>query len=331
MPPAVNDATISPSRAETRTAVVVGALGQDGTLLSRYLRSKGYRVVAVTRQGVLKSDGSVDTLDLLNMSGVEAFIAAILPDEIYFLAAHHHSSDQDAGDLGTLLQQSHETHGLRFLSLLQACAKRSPETRLFYASSALVFGHPESRPQDEATPMRPACAYGVTKLFGMGLCEIFRRDHGLFCSAGILFNHESPLRQQQFVSRKISKAVIAIKRGIQTELVLGSLDTEIDWSAAEDFVRAMPAVLALDAPRDFVFASGKLHSLREFCAIAFSTVGLDFRNHVKVAEALVVRKPRTIPLHGNPARLMQATGWRPEINFEQLVSGLVQAEMDRTR
>lgn len=331
MSPAANDATTSPSRAEPRSAVVIGASGQDGTLLSGHLRRKGYRVVAVTRQGVSKPDGSIDPLDLLNTSEAEAFVAATTPDEIYFLAAHHHSSDQDVGELGLLLRQSHETHGLRFLSLLQASAKRSPQTRLFYASSALVFGHPESRPQDESTPMRPACAYGVTKLFGMGLCEIFRREQGLFCSAGILFNHESPLRQPQFVSRKISKAVVAIKRGIQSELVLGSLDTEIDWSAAEDFVRAMPAVLALDTPQDFVFASGKLHSLREFCDIAFSTVGLDFRNHVRVAEELVVRKPRTVPLHGNPARLMQATGWRPEISFEQLVSGLVHAEMDRTR
>ena len=331
MPPAGNDVTKFAGRAEPRSAVVVGALGQDGTLLSSYLLSQGYRVVAVTRQGVLKPDGSVDPLDLLNASEVEAFVAATLPDEVYFLAAHHHSSDENVGDLGTLLQQSYETHGLRFLSLLQASARYSPRTRLFYASSALVFGHPESSPQDETTPMRPACAYGVTKSFGMGLCEIFRRDHGLFCSAGILFNHESPLRQQRFVSSKIAKAVVAIKNGIQTELVLGSLDAEVDWSAAADFVRAMPAVLALDTPQDFVFASGKLHSLREFCAIAFSTVGLDFRDHVRVAEELVVRKPRAIPLHGNPERLMRATGWRPEISFEQLVSGLVQAEMDRAR
>jgi GDPmannose 4,6-dehydratase len=331
MHPALGSARRLPDRGDNPLAVVVGAAGQDGTLLSSYLLRNGYRVVAVTRQGVCNSDGSVDPLDLLNKSEVEAFVAKLYPHEIYFLAAHHHSSEEHAGDFGVLLQQSYETHVLRFLSLLEASVKHSPATRLFYAASALVFGHPASHPQDEATPMHPACAYGVTKLSGMGLCEIFRRDRGLFCSAGILFNHESPLRQERFVSSKISKAVVAIKRGIQTELVLGSLDAAIDWSAAEDFVRAMPSVLALDTPEDFVFASGKLHSLQEFCDIAFSAVGLNFRNYVRVAEELIMRKPRATPLHGNPARLMQATGWRPEISFEQLVSGLVQAEMDRAR
>jgi GDPmannose 4,6-dehydratase len=313
-----------------RVAIIIGASGQDGTLLSHYLRRNGCRVVAVTRSGVLKSDGSVDPIDLLNKAEVETLINAVLPDEIYFLAAHHHSSDEHAGDLGALLQQSYETHGLMFLNLLEAIVKYSAETRVFYAASALVFGHPESRPQDEMTPMHPACAYGITKLFGIGLCEMFRRDYGIFCSAGILFNHESALRQQRFVSKKITKAVVAIKRGLQSELVLGSLDVEIDWSAAKDFVRAMPAVLALDIPQDFVFASGALRTLREFCDIAFSTVGLDFRNHVKVVEELIVRKPRVTPLQGNPARLMEATGWRPEISFEQLVAGMIRTEMDHT-
>lgn len=324
-----NDATESSGRIGRRRAVIVGAGGQDGTLLSRYLGQRGYDLVAVTRRGVSGPDGSISPLNLLDRPEVEAFIAATLPNEIYFLAAHHHSSDENAGDLPQLMQQSYETHCLSFLNLLEACAKHSQATRVFYAASSLVFGHPESRPQDEVTPMRPACAYGITKQFGVGLCEIFRRDHGLFCSAGILFNHESSLRQQRFVSKKIARAVAAIKRGIQAELTLGSLATEIDWSAAEDFVRAMPAVLAIDTPQDFVFASGELRSLRDFCEVAFSSVGLDYRDYVRVQQALIVRQPRAIPLQGNPARLMQATGWRPEISFEQLVSGLVQAEMDQ--
>ena len=176
--------------------------------------------------------------------------------------------------------------------------------------------------------MRPACAYGITKLFGMGLCDIYRRDRGLFCSAGILFNHESTLRRPRFVSKKISSAVAAIKRGTQAELVLGSLDSEVDWSAAEDFVEAMPVTLALDVPEDFVFASGRLRSLREFCDIAFSSVGLDYRNYVRVDQELIVRPPRVIPLQGNPAKLMRLTGWRPRIGFEEMVSSLVRAEMD---
>src|SRR5258708_3539803 len=150
-------------------AVVVGAGGQDGTLLSEQLRQRGYCVVPVTKLGVPRADGSSEPLNLLDRAQVEAFVATVCPNEIYFLAAHHHSSDEDTGDLSQLLQQSYETHCQRFLTLLEACVKHSPLTRLFYASSALVFGHPNHSPQDETTPMRPACAYGVTKLFGMGL------------------------------------------------------------------------------------------------------------------------------------------------------------------
>jgi GDPmannose 4,6-dehydratase len=293
------------------------------------LRERGYRVVAVTRLGVLHADGAVAPLNLLEKAEVEAFVATVSPDEIYFLAAHHHSSDEDTGDLSRLLQQSYETHCQRFLTLLEACVKHSPQTRIFYASSALVFGHPDHAPQDETTPMRPVCAYGITKLFGMGLCEIFRRDRGLFCSAGILFNHESTLRQPKFVSKKISRAVAAIKRGTQAELVLGSLDSEVDWSAAEDFVRAMPMTLATDVARDYVFSSGRLRSIRDFCDIAFSSVDLDFRKYVKVKQDIVFRQPRLIPLQGNSERLTRCTGWQPKIGFEELVSSLVRAELDQ--
>jgi len=311
-------------------AIVVGAGGQDGTLLASQLRKRGYEVFPLTRLGVLRADGAIEPLDLLDGAQVAAFVKSVCPNEIYFLAAHHHSSDEDVGDLARLLKQSYETHCQSFLTLLEACVKYSAQTRVFYASSALVFGYPDRAPQDELTPMHPACAYGVTKLFGMGLCEIFRRDYGLFCCAGILFNHESHLRQSRFVSKKIAKAVAAIKRGRQTELTLGSLDSQVDWSAAEDFVEAMSMCLAIDTPQDFVFASGELKSLRDFCSVAFSSVGLDFRDHVNVERALIVRQPRAIALQGNPAKLMRLTGWRPKIGFEELVSSLVRAEMGQT-
>jgi len=311
------------------TAIVVGAAGQDGTLLSNDLCRRGYTVVPVTRLGVLRVDGTTAPIDLLNREQVDGLVADLRPTEIYFLAAHHHSSDQDTGDVVKLLQQSYEVHCLRFLSLLDACVRHSAKTRLFYASSALVYGHPDRCPQDETTPMRPICAYGLTKQFGMGLCEIYRRDHGLFCSAGILFNHESPLRQPRFVSKKIAMAVAAIKHGTQSELLLGSLDTEVDWSAAQDFVEAMPMTLATDVPQDFVFSSGQKRSLRDFCDIAFSSVGLDFRKYVKVGQNMVFRQPRAIPLQGNPEKLKRYTGWEPKIGFEELVSNLVRAELDQ--
>jgi len=277
---------------------------------------------------VLGADGTVEALDLLDSGAAQRLIAATGADEIYYLAAHHHSSEEDAGGMPQLLRQSYQTHGEAFLNILEACVAHAPQVRIFYAASALVYGRPTSQPQDETTAMHPVCAYGVTKLFGMGLCEIYRRDFGLFCSAGILFNHESRLRQPRFVSRKIARAVAAIARGEQREVTLGSLDAEVDWSAAEDFVAAMQAVLAIDTPQDFVFASGRLRSLRTLCEVAFASVGLDYRDHVRTDASLLVRAPRGVPLHGDPRRLIGATGWQPRISFEELVAGMVRAELD---
>jgi GDPmannose 4,6-dehydratase len=310
-------------------AIVVGSAGQDGTLLSAHLRQAGYAVVGVSRAGTRRIDGGTEPLDLLGPAQVAKLISETRPAEIYYLAAYHHSSDQDSGEGMKLLELSYQTHCQGFLAFLDACVRHSPATRLFYASSALVYGYPESSPQDELAPMRPVCAYGITKLFGMGLCELYRREHGLFCSAGILFNHESPLRQPRFVTKKIAMAVAAIKRGLQSELTLGSLDAEVDWSSASDFVRAMPLTLATDTPQDFVFSSGRRRRLREFCEIAFVTAGLDFRKYVKVRGDIVFRQPRSVPLQGNPEKLKRLTGWEPRIDFEELVSGLVKAELDQ--
>jgi GDPmannose 4,6-dehydratase len=310
-------------------AIVVGSAGQDGTLLSGHLRQQGRTVVEVSRAGARRSNGETEPLDILNPAQVGRLVSETKPAEIYYLAAYHHSSDQDTGDRVKLLELSYQTHCQGFLAFLDACVTHSPTTRLFYASSALVYGYPDHAPQDEMTAMRPVCAYGITKLFGMGLCELYRREHGLFCSAGILFNHESPLRQQRFVTKKIATAVAAIKHGRQSELVLGSLDAEVDWSSALDFVRAMPLTLAIDTPQVFVFSSGCRRSLREFCEIAFATAGLDFRNYVKVREDIVVRPPRSVPLQGNPEKLKRLTGWEPTVGFEELVASLVKAELDQ--
>jgi GDPmannose 4,6-dehydratase len=310
-------------------AIVVGSAGQDGTLLSGHLRQAGYDVVEVTRGGVRREDGRTEPLDLLNTAEVATLVTQTRPAEIYYLAAYHHSSDQDSGDEVELLRLSYEAHCQGLLAFLDACVRHSPGTRLFYASTALVYGYPETSPQDEMTPMRPVCAYGITKLFGMGLCELYRREHGLFCSVGILFNHESPLRQPRFVTKKIAMAVAAIKRGLQSELMLGSLDAEVDWSSAADFVEAMPMTLALDKPQDFVFSSGRRRSLRQFCEVAFAAAGLDYGKFVTVKKDIMFRKPRTVPLQGNPEKLKRCTGWEPKIGFEELVSSLVRAELDR--
>lgn len=313
---------------DRRLAVVVGAAGQDGTLLSRYLLQSGCVVRGITRHSVISEDGSAAPLSLMDIAQVDAFIGSTVPDQIYYLAAHHHSSDEDSGGTPELLQQSYDVHCASFANLLDSCSRKSRHTKIFYASSALVFGHPLASPQTELSPMRPVCVYGMTKLLGMDLCELYRRDHGMFCSAGILFNHESHLRPEKFVTRKITRAVAEIKRGSRKTLTLAAPEIKVDWSAAEDFVRAMHVSLSADVAQDYVYASGNLHSIEDFCDVAFRAAGLNFRDYLEVDSSLMKRSSRSVPLHGDPSRLMASTGWAPKVSFEELISGMVQYDLD---
>jgi GDPmannose 4,6-dehydratase len=205
-------------------------------------------------------------------------------------------------------------------------ARLRSKARLFYASSSLVFGNPDEAPQNENTPRRPVCAYGTTKLAGMNICDIYRREHGMFCCSGILFNHESPYRSPQFVTKKIVSGAVKIHLGLQNELTLGSLAARTDWGAATDYVAAMRAILSLPEPDDFVVATGKLHSVRDFARAAFSALGLEYEQYVREDPALVQRPIRTIPLVGDTSKLTAATGWSPQIGFEAMIQEMVQEE-----
>ncbi len=311
----------------SRCALVVGASGQDGYYLCRELEARGDRVVRVDRGGVAGEYGR-HPLDILDAAAVMNLVAEAAPDEIYYLAAHHHSSQQDAGSLRALIEKSHETHCVGLLNILDAMTAVRRQARLFYAASSLVFGDPARTPQDEDTPMAPDSAYGITKLLGIGLCRAYRINEGLFACAGILYNHESPRRGRHFVTRKIACAVADIKRGHGAPLELGALDAQVDWSAAEDVVVAMMAMLALERPEDLVISSDVLHSVRDFAARAFDVVGLDYRGHVVENAGLLRRQARRHPLCGDSRRLRAATGWQPEISFENLVERMVRAELD---
>ena len=309
-----------------RCAIVVGAGGQDGHYLCRELTTRGDRVVRIARSGIY-GDMSQRPLDILNADAVADLVREVLPDEIYYLAAHHHSSQEGTGSLRALLDESYQIHCVGLQNCLNAMSVVRRETRLFYAASSLIFGDPAESPQTEDTPMAPFCAYGVTKLNGVGLCRAYRANEGLFASAGILYNHESPLRHRDFVRRKIACAVADIYRGRGSRLELGALDAQVDWSAAEDVVRAMMAMLSVDEPRDFIVASGVLHTVRDFVARAFSLVGLDYRDHILEVPRILHRPLRKRPLCGDSKRLRLATGWQPKLSFDDLVELLVQAEL----
>jgi GDPmannose 4,6-dehydratase len=311
---------------DARRALVVGAHGQDGSYLCEHLNSLGYAVFAGGRDEIVGSRER-QTFNILDSGAVTDLLGRKQFDEIYYLAAHHHSSQDDTESLESLIGRSFDVHCRGLLNVLDGISKASKQTRLFYAASSLVFGEPAHAPQNEDTPLAPICAYGVTKTAGIGLCRLYRREKDVYACAGILYNHESPRRAARFVTRKIVQAACEIQKNPKLTLSLGDLEAQVDWSFAGDVVRAMHAMLQLDEPNDFVVASGTLHSVRDFADRAFGLLGLDYRNHVVQSSNLLQRKVRKTPLLGDASRLRSATSWEPKTTFDGLVELMMKSEM----
>jgi len=308
-------------------ALVIGCNGQDGSLLCTLLHKKGARVFGIGRASErTQSFVHFSALDICDLPRVNDLLAEARPDEVYYLAAYHHSAEQQKPP-GEVVALSLEVNTQGLNNVLAAIADSpTPRARVFYAASSRVFGDPDEDVQDENTPMAPVCAYGISKAAGVHLCRYYRREHDVYVSTGILYNHESPLRPEHFVTRKIVRAAVRISAGLERELVLGNLDARVDWGWAPDYVEAMHAILRLDCPDDFVLATGVLHSVREFVEIAFSAVGLNWREHV-VERSGVLEESRAVrPLRGSAAKLQAATGWRPRVSFEEMVRIMLAAE-----
>ena len=298
-----------------RKAIIVGCNGQDGQLLTALLLSKNYEVVGVGRA----------THDIANPVQVEELVRGTKPDEVYYLAAHHHSSEA-APELGNvLLERSFSINVLSFGYVLQALAEHSPQCAIFYASSSHVFPSHDSGKLSEDSEKRPGSIYAITKFAGMQVCDHYRLQHGLKVRAGILFNHESSLRTPNYLSKRIARAAASTSRVGHGTLSLGNLVATVDWGAAEDFVDAMHKILQIEAGDDFVVATGVPHTVADFAEIAFRHVGLDYRNHVEVNPVRMTRAPET--RIGNPAKLMRATDWKVTIPFDEMVVRLVEHEL----
>lgn len=309
-----------------RTALVIGHTGQDGTLLCNRLLGAGYTVHGVSRSAVTLP--GIASIDLNSPQLVRTLFQATRPEEVYYLAAFHHSAE-DPGLTANqeLLRKSLDAHVLGLQNALSAMQEFAPHAKLFYAASAHVFG-PGSGPSfDEQSPLAPGCIYGITKTAGMHLCRYYRTAHGLFASVGILFNHESPLRRAQFLSQKIVTAAIDIKLGIPRRLVLGDVDATVDWGYAPDFVTAMHLILALPESDDFVIATGEPHTVADFAAAAFSALALDWREWTDVQPGIIVK--RQPPRIGNASKLRRMTGWAPTVSFSEMVTLLVQDALRR--
>ncbi|MGA8029937.1 MAG: GDP-mannose 4,6-dehydratase [Bryobacteraceae bacterium] len=306
-------------------ALIIGCNGQDGAYLSELLQGKGYDLILVRRGGIEGPLSKKYCLGSLSDGSMDELLSAEHPDEIYYLAAFQNSAEDAPLDQLELMRKSLETNTMGVAQLVYGISRKSPQSRLFYAASSHVFGEPASDTQNEDTPLNPLSAYGVTKAAGVHTCRWFRKRHDVFASVGILYNHESPRRKIQFLSKKVVRAAVRIKRGEQDHLTLGPLDILVDWGFAPDYVTAMWNILQLNSPDDFIIATGTLHSVRNLVATAFEMLGVDWRKYVVEENGLLTKPPVT--LCGDASKLRRATGWQPQTSFEEMIRIMVEAEL----
>ena len=307
-------------------AIIIGATGQDGTLLYRLLDKKKYQVFGIGRTRIITNNETWKderAVDIDNFFEVSALVRKIRPDEIYHLAAVHQSSEDPVTDPVMLFGQSFSVNVTSLFNFLEAVRQFSPETRLFYAASSHIFGRPTTEPQDENTRIQPLNLYAVTKVAGLNLCRMYRTVHHVFASVGILYNHESPLRGGHFVSQKIARGAVRCRKDPSYRLVLGDLKGVVDWGYAPDYVDAMHRILSLPEADDFVIATGEKHTVEDFVRIAFETLGLDWQKFVTERKEIITRP--AVALVGNPAKLAGKTGWHPSVTFPEMVKKLVKS------
>ena len=320
------------ARQPRKTAVITGVTGQDGSYLAELLLAKGYEVIGVVRRtshdsyeriGHLLDRVHVVAADLLDQHSLTTVIRDAKPDEVYNLAAQ--SFVPTSWNQPVL---TGEFTALGVTRLLEAIRLAHPAARVYQASSSEMFGKAVETPQRESTPFYPRSPYGVAKVYGHWITVNYRESYGMYAVSGILFNHESPRRGLEFVTRKVSDAVARIKLGKTTELRLGKLDSGRDWGFAGDYVEAMWRMLQQPEPRDYVVGTGKMHTVRDLCAAAFSHVGLDWQKYVKV-DPHFMRPAEVDTLLADASRARRDLGWAPKVGFEQLVHMMVDADLER--
>jgi GDPmannose 4,6-dehydratase len=315
-----------------RTALITGITGQDGSYLAELLLEKGYRVVGMVRRASTENFERIAHLrhrlelrqaDLLDQLSLIDLLRDTEPDEVYNLAAQ---SFVPTSWLQPVLTTEFDAVGVT--RLLEGIRLVAPKARFYQASSSEMFGKVRETPQRETTPFYPRSPYGVAKAYGHFITVNYRESYKLFACSGILFNHESPRRGREFVTRKVSDGVAAIKLGQAKELALGNLDARRDWGFAGDYVEGMWRMLQQPEPDDYVVATGEAHTVRELVEIAFAYVGLDWREHVRADPALL-RPAEVDTLIGDASKARRVLGWAPRVTFRGLVEMMVQADLER--
>ncbi len=317
-----------------KRALITGVTGQDGSYLAELLLDQGYEVIGVVRRSSTLNFERIAHIqdritlvagDLLDEVSLIAVLRDHQPAEVYNLAAQ--SFVQTSWSQPVL---TGETTALGVTRLLDAIRIANPEIRFYQASSSEMFGKVHEVPQRETTPFYPRSPYGVAKVYGHWITVNYRESYGLHASSGMLFNHESPRRGLEFVTRKVTHGVARIASGLDDKLALGNLDAQRDWGYAADYVRAMWLMLQQDQPGDYVVATGETHAVRELCELAFAAAGLDWEQHVVVDERFL-RPAEVDLLVGDPTKAQETLGWRRDVDFPRLVQMMVEADLDLVR
>jgi GDPmannose 4,6-dehydratase len=317
----------------SKTALITGITGQDGSYLAEFLLEKGYRVVGMTRRTSTEVHERIEHIvddveilsgDLLDQSSITSIVTEVRPDEIYNLAAQSFVPASWSQPVLT-----GEFTALGVTRVLEAIRQVNPSIRFYQASSSEMFGNVVEWPQNERTAFYPRSPYGVAKVYGHWITVNYRESYGLYATSGICFNHESARRGKEFVTRKISDGVARIKLGLAKQLRLGNLDAHRDWGYAGDYVRAMWMMLQQESPDDFVIATGRTHSVRDFVRIAFEAAGLGSFEPYVVIDPRFVRPAEVDKLIGDASKAQRVLGWKPEVSFEELVAMMVESDLKR--
>jgi len=322
----------------TKTALIMGITGQDGSYLAELLLEKGYEVYGIIRRSSNFNTQRIDHIfkdihekenklhlvygDLSDASSIGAIIRKVMPDEVYNLAAQSHVKVSFE-----IPEYTADITAMGSLRILEAIRQFCPKAKYYQASSSEMYGKVKETPQSEKTPFHPRSPYGVSKVFSYWITKNYRESYDMFACNGILFNHESPRRGETFVTKKITKAIAKIKAGKQKKLYLGNLDAKRDWGYAKDYVEAMWLMLQADKPEDYVIATGETHSVKEFLEEAFNLVGLNWQDYVEIDQRYF-RPAEVDLLIGNPQKAKEILNWEPKTKFKELVRIMLKEDLD---
>jgi GDPmannose 4,6-dehydratase len=318
-----------------KKALITGITGQDGSYLAELLLQEGYEVHGIVRRVALEDPRSrmwrlrnfldkihIHSASMESYASLFNIISDVRPDECYHLAAQSYVSYSFEDEFSTINTNLNGTH-----YVLSAIKRQVPGCKFYFAGSSEMFGHVRETPQTEETPFHPRSPYGISKMAGFELTRNYREAYGLFALSGILFNHESPRRGPEFVTRKITSAAAKIKLGLEKKVKLGNIEAKRDWGHARDYVHAMYRMLQQEAPEDYVVATGRCYTVRDFLEIAFRSVKLDYRDYLEIDEKLY-RPSEVYVLQGDASKACRKLGWQPETSFEQMIGEMIRGDME---